>query len=94
MLFFRKTLQVNFFFFILGLSIDDIDYDKYPSKDFQISWITVYLAELQNVETPDPKAVEKIYTEVQHMALASHYMWGMWSLVQFELSDIDFDFGR
>ncbi|XP_063379777.1 ethanolamine kinase [Cydia fagiglandana] len=84
----------NHFNEFVGLSIDDIDYAKYPSKEFQMSWIAAYLAEFLNVDSPDQRAVEKVYEEVQQLALASHFMWGAWSLVQFELSDIDFDFGR
>lgn len=83
----------NHFNEFVGLSIGDIDYNKYPSKDFQVSWIKEYLTEYLSA-TPTPHDVEKVYTEVQHHSLASHFLWGIWSLVQYELSDIDFDFGR
>lgn len=76
------------------MSIDDIDYNRYPSKDFQTTWIQRYLIDYLNVEKPSEESIEKLYREVQHHALASHFMWGIWSLVQYELSSIDFDFGR
>lgn len=77
-----------------GLSIEDIDYQRYPSKDFQLAWIRVYLSEYLGTMTPDAKSVDTVYEEVQKLSLASHFLWGIWSLVQFEHSDIDFDFGR
>ncbi|KAM3968238.1 ethanolamine kinase 1 [Aphomia sociella] len=84
----------NHFNEFVGLSIEDIDYKRYPSKEFQTSWIKVYLSEYLDVDTPSESEIKKVYTEVQRHALASHFLWGVWSLVQFELSDIDFDFGR
>ncbi|KAG0292317.1 Ethanolamine kinase 1 [Dissophora globulifera] len=36
--------------------------------------------------------VEQIYREVNKFALASHFYWGVWALVQAQLSDIDFDY--
>ncbi|XP_059060129.1 ethanolamine kinase [Achroia grisella] len=84
----------NHFNEFVGLSIDDIDYKKYPSKEFQLSWIKVYLTEYKDGVTPREIEIEQVYAEVQQYVLASHFLWGIWSLVQFELSDIDFDFGK
>ncbi|XP_041973074.1 ethanolamine kinase [Aricia agestis] len=83
----------NHFNEFVGLSIEDIDYQKYPSKEFQCSWIRTYLAEFLD-SAPSTEEIEKVYREVQCLSLASHFLWGVWSLVQYELSDIDFDFGR
>ncbi|KOB75530.1 Choline/ethanolamine kinase [Operophtera brumata] len=82
-------------------TISFIDYEyatynyqaKYPSKDFQISWIREYLTEYADSK-PSEEDIERVYDEVQLQTLASHFLWGVWSLVQFEHSDIDFDFGR
>lgn len=76
------------------MSIDDIDYNRYPDREYQMFWIRTYLSEYCDVEKPSEEEVEKVYKEVQRLSLASHFMWGIWSLVQYELSDIDFDFGR
>ncbi|CAH2268149.1 jg8156 [Pararge aegeria aegeria] len=67
---------------------------RYPSKDFQINWIRIYLAEYLDNPSPSQTQIEDIYKDVQRLSLASNFKWGIWSLVQFELSDIDFDFGR
>ncbi|XP_013134700.1 PREDICTED: ethanolamine kinase isoform X2 [Papilio polytes] len=84
----------NHFNEYVGLSIDDIDYNRYPDREYQMFWIRTYLSEYCDVEKPSEEEVEKVYKEVQRLSLASHFMWGIWSLVQYELSDIDFDFGR
>ncbi|CAH2091915.1 unnamed protein product [Euphydryas editha] len=84
----------NHFNEFVGLSIDDIDYKRHPSKDFQINWIKNYLEEYLGTDSLPFEDIERIYKEVQQLSLASHFMWGIWSLVQYELSDINFDFGR
>ncbi|KAJ0179300.1 hypothetical protein K1T71_005012 [Dendrolimus kikuchii] len=84
----------NHFNEFVGLSIESIDYNRYPSREFQLSWIKVYLMEFLNGAQVSENYIEKIYKEVEELSLASHFLWGVWSLVQFEHSDIDFDFGR
>lgn len=83
-----------FAFCFLGLSIDDIDYDRYPCEEFQFDWIKVYLAMYLDIDHPTEPQIRKVYKEVQQMSLLSHFLWGIWSLVQYEHSDIDFDFVR
>ncbi|CAH2063341.1 unnamed protein product, partial [Iphiclides podalirius] len=82
----------NHFNEYVGLSVYDIDYNRYPDKEFQMYWIRLYLSEYLCQESPGDAEVEKVYVEVQQLSLASHFLWGIWSLVQYELSDIDFDF--
>ncbi|XP_050671402.1 ethanolamine kinase isoform X2 [Leptidea sinapis] len=90
----------NHFNEFVGLSIDDIDYARYPSEEFQKSWIRTYLTEYLTVTDGDGQGdmitheIDKVYEQVQHLSLASHFLWGIWSIVQYELSDIDFDFCR
>lgn len=84
----------NHFNEFVGLTVEDIDYDKYPCEEFQFEWIKVYLAIYLDINHPSDAHVYKVYTEVQQMSLLSHFLWGIWSLVQYEHSDIDFDFGR
>ncbi|XP_063823448.1 ethanolamine kinase [Ostrinia nubilalis] len=84
----------NHFNEFVGLSIEDIDYSRYPSEEFQKQWIHTYLTEYLNTDNPSGQDIDKVYTEVQQLSLASHFLWGIWSLVQYELSNIDFDFGR
>ncbi|CAG9791938.1 unnamed protein product [Diatraea saccharalis] len=82
----------NHFNEFVGLNIEDIDYKRYPNEEFQKKWLNVYLCEYLETDSPSVESVDKIYAEVQQLSLASHFMWGIWSLVQFELSNIDFDF--
>ncbi|XP_022114554.2 ethanolamine kinase [Pieris rapae] len=86
----------NHFNEFVGLSLDDIDNNRYPNKEFQMFWIEKYLNEYLDTSDEDviKSKAEEIYIEVQKLSLASHFMWGIWSLVQFEHSSIDFDFGR
>ncbi|XP_075972851.1 ethanolamine kinase 1 [Anticarsia gemmatalis] len=84
----------NHFNEFVGISIEDIDYNKYPSKDFQLKWIRAYLAEYQSDNNPSDEQIQNVYVEVQQLSLLSHFLWGIWSLVQYEHSTIDFDFLR
>lgn len=69
-----------------------IDYSKYPSRDYQIEWIRAYLEAFNNQTEVDEDDVEALYKQVNKFALASHFLWSLWSLIQAELSNIDFDF--
>ncbi|XP_055635076.1 ethanolamine kinase-like [Toxorhynchites rutilus septentrionalis] len=73
--------------------IDEIDYDRYPSKEFQLQWLRVYLEEF-NGESCTESDLEKLYVHVNQFALASHFLWAVWALIQAEHSNIDFDFIR
>lgn len=84
----------NHFNEFVGLTIESIDYKKYPNREFQLSWIAVYLSEFLNEDQVSDEAIQKVCEEVEELSLASHFLWGIWSLVQYEHSDIDFDFGR
>ncbi|XP_013185648.1 ethanolamine kinase [Amyelois transitella] len=84
----------NHFNEYVGLTIDDINYERYPNMEFQKKWIRVYLTEYLQDEIPTESDIQKVYKEVQRLTLASHFTWGVWSLVQYEHSTIDFDFGQ
>ncbi|XP_055586418.1 ethanolamine kinase [Uranotaenia lowii] len=73
--------------------IDQIDYDRYPSKEFQLQWLSVYLEEFNGCQSSSNE-VEKLYVDVNQFALASHLLWTVWALIQAEHSTIDFDFVR
>ncbi|XP_052900363.1 ethanolamine kinase [Anopheles moucheti] len=73
--------------------IDDIDYGRYPTQDFQRSWLRVYLQEYLGESIPvTDSAVQRLYVQVNQYALASHFFWAIWALIQAEHSTIDFDF--
>jgi len=69
----------------------ECDYSKYPSKAVQMVWIRHYLKAFYNNE-PSAIEVDQVYKEANKFALASHFYWGLWGLVQAELSNIDFDY--
>lgn len=84
-----KKKLVNDIFFI---GIDEIDYARYPGKDYQWSWLREYLTEFSAPEAVTERDIEQLYITVNKFALASHYFWTIWALIQAEHSTIDFDF--
>lgn len=72
-------------------SSNGIDYTKYPSRDFQFNWIRAYLEEFKESNVTDDDVVT-LYKQVNKFALASHFLWTLWSLIQAEHSTIDYDF--
>uniref|UniRef100_A0A182P7L7 ethanolamine kinase n=1 Tax=Anopheles epiroticus TaxID=199890 RepID=A0A182P7L7_9DIPT len=73
--------------------IDEIDYGRYPGRDFQLRWLRAYLQEyLGEPATVTEAAVQRLYVQVNQYALASHFLWAIWALIQAEHSTIDFDF--
>ncbi|CAB3224945.1 unnamed protein product [Arctia plantaginis] len=84
----------NHFNEFVGITIEDIDYNRYPSKEFQLRWLNVYLNEYLDNNKATDEEVSAVYLDVQRLSLLSHFLWGIWSLVQYEHSSIDFDFAR
>lgn len=58
-----------------------------------MQWLRVYLEEFRgdssNITDDD---LETLYKQVNKFALASHYLWAIWALIQTEHSYIDYDF--
>jgi ethanolamine kinase len=76
-----------------GISGDaGIDYTKYPSREFQLQWLRVYLEEFNQRSDISDEDVETLYVQTNKFALASHFLWTCWALIQAEHSTIDFDF--
>uniref|UniRef100_A0AAV2M399 ethanolamine kinase n=1 Tax=Knipowitschia caucasica TaxID=637954 RepID=A0AAV2M399_KNICA len=72
------------------------DFGLYPSREMQMQWLRVYLQAFKgftnkNEELSD-REVETLYVQVNKFALASHFFWGFWALIQAKYSSIDFDF--
>lgn len=76
----------------------ECEYENYPSRPVQLKWLRTYLEAAASQSEGESKAVvtdeevEQLYREVNKFALASHFYWGVWALVQAQLSDIDFDY--
>ena len=61
------------------------------SDEFIIEWIRAYL-EAYDGSQPDENRLMEFYTNVAHFSLCYHMMWGLWGLVQANISEIEFDF--
>jgi ethanolamine kinase len=58
----------------------ECDWSKYPSKQFQLDWLKVYLS-VYDGKPPCATELENTYFEVLCFSLASHFMWSVWALV-------------
>ncbi|KAM9377801.1 choline kinase alpha [Pholidichthys leucotaenia] len=70
---------------------------NYPSKAHQLHFIDSYLCEFDQGFTSlnaedQAKLKEELYVEVNRFALASHFFWGLWSIIQARLSTIEFGY--
>eukprot|EP00835_Amoeboradix_gromovi_P004017 NODE_291_length_11621_cov_0.390557.p3 type:complete len:329 gc:universal NODE_291_length_11621_cov_0.390557:7794-6808(-) len=74
----------NFFNELCGF---ECNWSKFPPRDLVMNLICVYLAESQ-------LSIDKnvFYNEVNSCILASHYMWGLWAVIQSDVSELDFDY--
>ncbi|XP_073073532.1 choline kinase alpha isoform X4 [Manis javanica] len=70
---------------------------KYPNRKQQLHFISNYLAafqnEFENLSNEDKSVIEEeMLIEVNRFALASHFFWGLWSIVQAKISSIEFGY--
>ncbi|XP_071947702.1 ethanolamine kinase 1-like isoform X1 [Antedon mediterranea] len=76
--------------------IDEVDYNLYPGKEYQLKWLREYLTnwnKAKNIDGPITDGqLESFYATVNKFALASHMFWGLWGIIQAYNSVIDFDF--
>lgn len=78
--------------------VDNFEPSLYPSKDFQLRWLRIYLQKWNSHNDITPTAaeleqsVESLYDVVSRFALASHLYWGLWAVVQANNSSIDFNY--
>ena len=47
---------------------------------------------MRRIDEPSEKELNRVCTEVTKFKLAAHFYWGLWALIQANLSDIDFDY--
>ncbi|KAK6191748.1 hypothetical protein SNE40_003353 [Patella caerulea] len=77
--------------------VDEVDYNLYPKKEFQLKWLRAYLEYWFEATDRKPSDVtvtdvERLYVQVNKCALAAHLFWGIWGIIQAKNSTIDFDF--
>ncbi|XP_036616059.1 choline/ethanolamine kinase isoform X2 [Trichosurus vulpecula] len=69
---------------------------NYPTREQQLHFIRNYLSEIQGDKTLPPeeqtKLEEKMLVEANRFALASHFFWGLWSILQDIMSTIEFGY--
>ncbi|XP_048829531.1 choline kinase alpha [Brienomyrus brachyistius] len=70
---------------------------NYPSKAQQLHFISSYLSEtddgLENLSEEDQMELkEQMLEEINRFALASHFFWGLWSIIQARISTIEFGY--
>ncbi|XP_049748654.1 choline kinase alpha isoform X4 [Elephas maximus indicus] len=70
---------------------------KYPTRKQQLHFISHYLAafqnEFKNLSNEEKSIIEEeMLLEVNRFALASHFFWGLWSIVQAKISSIEFGY--
>eukprot|EP01102_Stenamoeba_stenopodia_P000512 TRINITY_DN104_c0_g1_i2.p1 TRINITY_DN104_c0_g1~~TRINITY_DN104_c0_g1_i2.p1 ORF type:complete len:463 (-),score=86.93 TRINITY_DN104_c0_g1_i2:196-1584(-) len=66
----------------------DVNSAKYPTEEQQMKWLSVY-KEAAGLYT---LSLKQLYEIVNKFALAAHFYWGVWALVQARFSDINFDY--
>jgi len=79
----------------------------FPTREQQLWFIRAYLAEYHSVGSGDEivsnggsshtmegdtEEEEAMLIEVRAFALASHFLWGLWAIVQAHMSDIEFGY--
>jgi choline/ethanolamine kinase len=73
-----------------------LDSKKYPNKRQQRLFFTSYLTQY-HISTGQPPEVSeeeiaKLTKEVNAFALAAHFLWGIWAIIQASTSDIEFGY--
>lgn len=78
--------------------MENVDYELLPDDSFQKKWLRIYLerynenlGNFKGHEVTDEE-LEFFMSAVQKFTLASHFLWGIWSLLQAEHSSLEFDF--
>jgi len=64
----------------------------YPSKETQMRFLRAYMTAVKSGTEPTELELEQLFLEVNVFALTSHFFWGLWALIQANLSDIQFDY--
>ncbi|KAK7891455.1 hypothetical protein WMY93_023418 [Mugilogobius chulae] len=68
--------------------------ENYPTREQQLHFLRSYLAEQERLSDTkiDQTQVEDMIIEANRYALASHFLWGLWSIIQAKISKIEFGY--
>ncbi|KAG8437894.1 hypothetical protein GDO86_008552 [Hymenochirus boettgeri] len=73
------------------------NFSKYPTRKQQVHFVNSYLAAFQpgfeNISNEERTKMEnEMLIEINRFALASHFFWGLWSIIQAKISSIEFGY--
>uniref|UniRef100_A0A3Q3L6K1 Ethanolamine kinase n=1 Tax=Mastacembelus armatus TaxID=205130 RepID=A0A3Q3L6K1_9TELE len=69
--------------------------ENYPTREQQLHFIRNYLAEQRrhsDITIDQTQIEEDMIIEANRYALASHFLWGLWSIIQAKISKIEFGY--
>uniref|UniRef100_A0A665UQM4 Ethanolamine kinase n=1 Tax=Echeneis naucrates TaxID=173247 RepID=A0A665UQM4_ECHNA len=69
--------------------------ENYPTREQQLHFIRNYLSEDRrhtDATTDQTQIEEDMIIEANRYALASHFLWGLWSIIQAKISKIEFGY--
>ncbi|KAM9376975.1 choline/ethanolamine kinase [Pholidichthys leucotaenia] len=69
--------------------------EDYPTREQQLLFIRSYLAEQgqhSGTDVDQTEIEEAMIIEANRYALASHFLWGLWSIIQAKISKIEFGY--
>ncbi|PHH71345.1 hypothetical protein CDD80_5348 [Ophiocordyceps camponoti-rufipedis] len=73
----------------------DCDYSAVPTRAHRLTFIREYIAayaKLSGIDMDQEREVERLMHEVDAFRGVPGFFWGIWSLIQAEISHIDFDY--
>ena len=70
---------------------EEVDFSNVPDMKYKHWWIDQYLIEFYKKDIEQAER-QKWYYAVTLMEPLSHLFWGIWALMQAEISEIDFDY--
>ncbi|XP_061078488.1 ethanolamine kinase 1-like [Conger conger] len=78
--------------------VETVDPSLYPSVGLQRDWLATYLRSYKQAlglsTGVSDQELQGLYVRVCKFSLVSHFLWGLWALLQARYSTIDFDFLR
>ncbi|XP_030077432.1 ethanolamine kinase 2 [Microcaecilia unicolor] len=78
--------------------VSDVDFSLFPSKELQFQWLRHYLEMYKQLRQEGGEVTSSelavLYVQVNAFALAAHFFWGLWGLIQSRYSKIQFNFSR
>lgn len=63
----------------------------YPSRQYQVNFVRVYLRKFGSSSSNLDERVEQMLNDVRVLTPVSHLMWAVWSLVEAQDSNVEFD---